>query len=249
MGALSGADIAVLVGGAMVAGFVQGLSGFAFGMVAMSIWVWGVEPQIAAVMTVFGGLTGQLFSAFTVRRGLRLPVLWPFLLGGAVGIPLGVLVLPHLDAVTFKLILGLVLVVCCPAMLFAQRLPRFSGARRVGDGIAGVAGGMMGGIGGFTGVVPSLWSTLRGWDKDLQRSVIQNFNLAALTVTMGAYLATGLVKAPMLPLFGIVAPALLIPSWLGAKLYARLSETGFRRVVLGLLTASGVVMVLSALGR
>jgi uncharacterized membrane protein YfcA len=57
-----------LIVGAMLAGFVQGLSGFAFGMVAMSIWVWGVEPHLAAVMAVFGGLTGQVFSAITARR-------------------------------------------------------------------------------------------------------------------------------------------------------------------------------------
>ncbi|MBX3620840.1 MAG: sulfite exporter TauE/SafE family protein [Rhizobacter sp.] len=244
---MAGVDLGLLVGGAMVAGFVQGLSGFAFSMVAMSIWVWGVEPHVAAVMAVFGGLCGQLFSAITVRRGLSLAVLMPFLLGGAVGIPLGVMVLPHLDAAMFKLILGVLLVVCCPTMLAAQRLPRVAGRARAGDALAGLAGGVMGGIGGFTGVVPSLWSTLRGWGKDQQRSVIQNFNLAALSVTMAAYLATGVVTRPMLPLMAMVAPALLIPSWLGSKLYARLSETGFRRVVLGLLTASGVAMVVSAL--
>jgi len=51
----------------------------------------------------------------------------------------------------------------------------------------------------------------------------------------------------MLPLFALVAPALLIPSLLGARVYMGLSEIGFRRVVLALLTASGVVMVASAL--
>ena len=30
--------------GAVVAGFVQGLSGFAFGLVAMSFWAWALEP-------------------------------------------------------------------------------------------------------------------------------------------------------------------------------------------------------------
>jgi hypothetical protein len=39
-----------MAGGAAIAGLVQGISGFAFAMVAMSIWVWGVEPQLAAVM-------------------------------------------------------------------------------------------------------------------------------------------------------------------------------------------------------
>ena len=32
--------------GAAVAGLVQGISGFAFAMVAMAIWVWGVDPAL-----------------------------------------------------------------------------------------------------------------------------------------------------------------------------------------------------------
>src|SRR5262245_20284725 len=121
--------------GAAVAGFVQGLSGFAFGMVAMSIWVWGVEPRVAAVMTVLGGLSGQLLQAFTVRRGLRLAALAPFLLGAAVGVPLGVALLPHLNNVAlFKLVLGSILVVCCPAMLWAHRMPGFTFGGRYADG-------------------------------------------------------------------------------------------------------------------
>ena len=91
------AELGLLVVGAVVAGFVQGLSGFAFSMVAMSFWVWGLEPRVAAVMAVFGSLTGQLVAAFSVRRGLGLQALAPFLVGGAVGIPSGVMVLPTLS--------------------------------------------------------------------------------------------------------------------------------------------------------
>ena len=75
--------------GAIVAGFVQGLSGFAFGMVAMSFWAWGLEPRLAASLTVFGSLTGQLIAVFSVRRGFSWALLWPFVLGGLAGIPLG----------------------------------------------------------------------------------------------------------------------------------------------------------------
>jgi len=237
----------LLVVGAMVAGFVQGLSGFAFGMVAMSIWVWGVEPHVAAVMVVFGGLTGQLVAAVSSRRGLRMAALWPFVAGALVGIPIGVAVLPLMNPALFKLTLGSLLMVFCPAMLLAQRFPRIQFGGRFADGVAGAAGGVMGGIGGFTGVIPTLWLTLRGFDKELQRSLIQNFNLAALSMTMAAYLATGVVTRDMVPLFALVAPALLIPSLLGARLYVGLSEAGFRRVVLALLTASGVMMVVSSL--
>ena len=79
--------------GAVAAGFVQGLSGFGFGMVAMSFWAWGLEPRLAASLTVFGSLAGQLIAVFSVRRGFSWPLLWPFVLGGLAGIPLGVWVL------------------------------------------------------------------------------------------------------------------------------------------------------------
>ena len=58
-------------------------------------------------------------------------------------------------------------------------------------GTVGLAGGVMGGLGGFTGVLPTLWCTLRRLDKDVQRAIIQNFNLAMLLVTFITYLATG----------------------------------------------------------
>lgn len=243
------AELWLLVIGAVVAGFVQGLSGFAFGMVAMSFWVWGIEPRVAAVMAVFGSLTGQVVAAVSSRRRFRLATLAPFLAGGAVGIPLGIAVLPHLNPDLFKLALGMVLAVFCPIMLVSSSLPRVAAGGRLADGVVGAVGGFMGGIGGFTGVVPTLWCTLRGMAKDEQRAVIQNFNLAALAFTMAGYLASGLVTRDMWPLLPLVAVALLVPSLIGARVYVGLSELAFRRVVLALLSGSGVAMLVAAVPR
>ncbi|SOE51824.1 putative inner membrane protein [plant metagenome] len=232
--------------GAVVAGFVQGLSGFAFGLVAMSLWAWTLDPALAAVLAVFGALTGQVMAAVSVRRPFALARLWPFLLGGWLGVPLGVALLPRLDVDWFKAVLGLLLVIWCPAMLMARRLPAVTAGGRVADGTAGMAGGIMSGIGGFAGALPTLWCTLRGFEKDTQRGLIQNFNLAMLSVTMATYLFQGLVTRPMLPLFAVVGPIVLLTAFLGGKVYIGLSEAAFRRVVLGLLTASGVAMLVSA---
>lgn len=238
--------IVVVALGAVVAGFVQGLSGFAFGLVAMSLWAWTLDPALAAVLAVFGALTGQVMAAVSVRRPFALARLWPFLLGGLLGVPLGVALLPRLDVDWFKAVLGLLLVIWCPAMLMARRLPAVTAGGRVADGTAGMAGGIMSGIGGFAGALPTLWCTLRGFEKDTQRGLIQNFNLAMLSVTMVTYLLQGLVTRPMLPLFAIVGPIVLLTAFLGGKVYIGLSEAAFRRVVLGLLTASGVAMLVAA---
>ena len=66
---------------------------------AMSFWAWGLAPQLAAVLSIFGALTGQVIAAVTVRRGFDIRALLPFVLGGLVGVPLGVWLLPRLDIV------------------------------------------------------------------------------------------------------------------------------------------------------
>jgi len=235
--------------GAVVAGFIQGLTGFAFSLVAMSIWAWAVEPKLAATLAVFGALTGQIIGVFSVRRGFDWKLLLPFLLGGVIGIPIGVALLPLLDANLFKALLGGLLVIWCPVMLAAPQLPHITVGGKPADGIVGMIGGIMSGIGGLAGAVPTLWCSLRGMKKDHQRAVIQNFNLTTLALAMLTYLVTGVVTADMLPFFAIVAPAILIPSLIGARLYIGISEAAFRVIVLGLLTVAGVALLASSLPR
>jgi uncharacterized protein len=232
--------------GAALAGFVQGLSGFGFGLTAMALWAWTLEPRLAASLSVFGALVGQLLAAFTVRRGWDWKALLPFLAGGLAGLPLGLWLLPRLDVPMFKAVLGAFLVIVCPLMFFAGRLPRVRRGGRIGDAFAGAAGGVMGGLGGFTGVGPTLWCTVRGFDKDRQRAIIQNFNLAMQVVTFGSYLATGIIEPRMLPLLAVVAPAVIIPVLVGTRVYLGISEVTFRKLVLGLLSASGVALLVSS---
>ncbi|MBI2305899.1 MAG: sulfite exporter TauE/SafE family protein [Rhodocyclales bacterium] len=233
----------LLLIGAALGGLVQGIAGFAFGMVAMSLWAWGIEPRVATIMAVFGGLFGQALSAVTVRRRAPLAILLPFLAGGLLGVPLGLLALPLLDPVLFRFVLGAILVVFCPAMLLSDRMPKISGGGGAADAAAGVVGGLVCAVGGVPGVASSLWCTLRGYDKELARATIQNFNLAVLAGTFSVLLATGSVSGDMLPLFPLVALALVVPSLIGARIYTGLSAPAFRRVVLSLLLCSGLAML------
>ncbi|HRH28710.1 MAG TPA: sulfite exporter TauE/SafE family protein, partial [Aquabacterium sp.] len=51
-------SLIVIILGAALAGFIQGLSGFGFGLTAMAVWAWALEPRLAAVLAVAGALTG-----------------------------------------------------------------------------------------------------------------------------------------------------------------------------------------------
>ena len=217
-------------------------------MIAMSIWAWGIAPAQAAVLAVFGGLCGQILSAITVRRRWVAADLLPFIAGGLIGVPIGAWLLPQISAGAFRLLLGLILIIGCPLMLATRRHAVIQQGNAAADALAGLAGGLIGGISGMTGIAPAIWSSFRGYDKDRQRALLQNFNLVTLAAAMAAFLYKGMVPVVMLPDLCIVAVALVVPGIVGARIYKTLSEVAFRRVVLILLTLSGMALVFSAAG-
>ena len=57
--------------------------------------------------------------------------------------------------------------------------------------------------------------------------------------------ASGAVDADTVRLFLIGMPVLLAGTWLGLRLYGRVDDAGFRKIVLALLLASGVALMFS----
>jgi uncharacterized membrane protein YfcA len=217
-------------------------------------WAWAIPPEQAGPLVVACSLLGQLLTMGTIRQGFSARRAAPFILGGVAGVPLGAWLLPYIPPDGFRAGLGLLLLVWCPAMLFARDLPqvgRHGGwiGGRGPDAVAGWLGGVMGGLGGMSGPAPTLWCALRGWDKHSQRAVFQAFHTCMHTVTLAAYFFGGLLGPPTFRLFVVAAPAMLVPALLGARLYHRVSDVAFRRAVLLLLLLSGVFLLLRAVLR
>ena len=97
----------------------------------------------------------------------------------------------------------------------------------------------------MSGTVPAIWTQLRGWKRELRRATMQAYNIAMHILVLAAYARTGTLDPGVLRLFALVAPAMLIPSLLGAHLFHRVCESSFERIVLGLLLASGIGMLAS----
>lgn len=242
-------QILIVAAGAAFGGFAQGLSGFAFGLIALSIWVWVLDPTLVAPLIVFGSLAGQFATAGILRRAWKPSLFLPFVVGGVLGVPLGVALLRWVDPLAFKIGVGVLLVLWCPAMLLLRDLPRIAWGGRVADGCVGWIGGLMGGLGGLTGPAPILWVRLRGWDRHTQRAVFQTFNLCMQCLTTIAYASSGVVTHRLLLLLAVTVPTLLIASRIGNRLYYRISDRAFSRVILGLLSVSGIVLIVSSLAR
>ena len=229
--------------GAMAAGFVQGASGFAFSLVAMALWAWTLPPPIAAPLAVFGALLGQAASLASTRDGFDFKRIAPLVIGGALGAPIGVFLLHNADPVRFKLAIGALLTLYGLFGLLARHPPRVKAGGAGLDAFVGVVGGALAGLGGMSEALPPIWARLRGWKRNLERAATPVYAIATLALTLGLYASTGTLDAMAFRLFALVAPAMLIPSYIGARLYRRASEKAFERLVLALLLASGIALL------
>jgi uncharacterized membrane protein YfcA len=172
----------------------------------------------------------------------------PFVAGGLAGVPAGAFLLAHVSPQTFKVAIGLFLICYCSVMLATRARYEISWGGRIADAAIGLGGGVMGGLAGLSGPLPTLWAGLRGWGKDARRAVFQAFNLTILGFAFLSQVAAGIVTSELAGHALVAVPCTMCGVWLGRTIYGRLGDQGFDRIVLVVLLASGVGLIASAAG-
>jgi len=240
--------LVVLSLGALAGGFVSGLAGFGTALMALGIWLYVVPPPTAVALVLICSIVAQTSTMPSVWRSIDFRLIWPFLVGGLAGVPLGTMLVAYADPRIFRLSVGALLLVF-PAALYFHRAPmavNFGG--RLADTAIGFAGGVLGGLAGLSGPIPILWASVRGWGKDARRGVFQIFNWTILSAALCVQAGAGLITWEILWLASLVLPATIGGAWLGARTYHGLSDGNFRDVVLGLLFLSGVALIWNSIG-
>ena len=238
-------DLAIFLVGTFAAAFVTGLAGFAFGIAAAGIWLYALTPAQTSALIVAYGLLVQGYAAWKLRHAIRPHRLAPFIVGSATGIPAGVAALRWISPVHFRIGVGVLLIVFSLYNLVRPKLPEMKAAGRGADAAVGFFNGALGAATGLGGILPTIWSGLRGWPRDEQRAVFQPTAVATFLMTIAAFGGVGIITLDTARLFIIGLPPLVAGSWLGWMLYGKLDEGAFRKVVLVLLLVSGVTLVAS----
>jgi hypothetical protein len=225
-------------------GLTSGLAGFAMGIVVSGMWLHIISPVQTATLIVGYGLLTQGYAIWKLRHALSWRKVTPFIVGGAIGVPIGArLLADYSNPAYLRPGLGLLLVLYS---IYSLTRPAFKLARFgvPADASIGVVNGVVGGLTGLTGIVVTIWCQLRGWTRDEQRSVFQPVNLAVIVMSAVTFSISGVVTVESAKLYLLGLPLMLSGLWLGFKLYGKLDEAAFRKVILLLLLASGLVLIL-----
>ena len=115
------------------------------------------------------------------------------------------------------------------------------------DGVVGFAGGVLGGLAGLSGVLPAVWTDVRGWTKEERRAVVQTFNIAILSLALVSHAVSGLLTRQVAVAAIAALPGTIGGARIGAFIYRRLADHSYQRIIMMLLLISGVVLIWTSL--
>ncbi len=238
-------EIAIILAGAAVGGFVNGLTGFGTALTALPFWLHAVHPVVAAQLAAAASVAGQMRTLHIVWPQISWKVVAPYIVTGLMGVPFGMALLPMIEVRSFKLGIGMILVSYCAFQLISRDRLRIANAGRGADAGIGFVSGVLGGVAGVSGVLPTVWASLRGYSKADKRVLFQTFNTAILGAMLGLYAARGMMTWEFGRALLISLPATLLGAQLGNWFYGRIDTRGFDRLVLALLLLSGLSLIWS----
>lgn len=234
-------EILVIVAIAIFLGFfVQTVVGFAGSLVALPVLLIGLKlPDAIAYISIFYFFS----SAFLVSkewRNIDRKVIWRLTLASVIGVALGIAVLTFSKPLILKKGLGIFILLYVAYVLFGKADLKL-GAK------ANMCFGMLGGF--FSGVF-STGGPL--YVISVQNSVRE---VKAFRATMIGVLA--LVTVVRLPALGIsgalnfhhfkisllILPVFLLAQFLGKKLFLKINEIVFKKILLVLLCLSGFALI------
>src|SRR6185312_13669587 len=97
------AAYALLFLGALAGGFVAGLAGFGTALMALGIWLYVLPPSLAVPLVLICSVVAQSSTLPAMWKSFDLTLVWPFVIGGLFGVPIGTVLVAHADPNVFKL--------------------------------------------------------------------------------------------------------------------------------------------------
>jgi len=239
------ADLLIGASILLLGGVVQGCAGFGLALTTVPVLMLILpHTQVPPILVVLG-LINNLIVLFETRAAVNARLVWPLIVGGAACLPLGAWLLTSLNAATFKIGVGVVVLLAAGALLWGLKLaiaPRWHSLLPVG-----MLSGLLGGSTSLSGPPVILFFANEGKGKQHFRgNLIAYFTLLNVG-SIAVFWAFGLLKREVWLSCAVYLIPLLIGTFIGMWVARRVNERVFRRIVLALIAAIGLALIASNL--
>ena len=206
-----------------VSTFVHSTLGFGQALIAMPLLAMAIELRTATPLVAFVLMTIAAVILLRNWRVVDLSVVWRLVLSSCFGVPVGLLMLKGVPEGTMKVFLG-TLVIVFSLYNLANRYLKIIDLRHVSRGsllacLFGFVAGVLGAAYNTSGVVITIYATLRGWSPDRFRSTLQSYFVFTGLLILASHGLGGLWTPDVLRIYGTSLPLVLVAIFLGGKLH------------------------------
>ena len=92
-----------------------------------------------------------------------------------------------------------------------------------------------------------MYTSLQAWDKDKIKVTLQGFFLISGITVVFLHAVNGLTTLPILKLFSVSVPAMILGTYAGSFVYGKVGEHDYKRIILLLIALLGAFQIYRAL--
>ncbi|MBV5316283.1 MAG: sulfite exporter TauE/SafE family protein [Desulfobulbaceae bacterium] len=225
----------------LLAGLVQGLTGFGGGLVAIPLLCMIMDIKIAVPLSILSGLVITTTMAYELRRLLEWRKILPLLIGSIPGVLVGTVLLKQADPVVINRILGLLLV--CISVFNLTIKPKPVNPPVIWGYIAGFFSGAITASVGAGGPPVIIYTTLHDWKKDEIKSTLTGFFVLNGYITAVVHAFSGMITPGVLGYFASTLFFVLLGTFAGSRISGRINRRTYLRIVYLLLMGLGIMML------
>jgi len=225
----------------LLAGSVQGMTGFGSALVAMPLLSLSIDIKSAVPLCTLNSLVITSFLALRMKKHLDRKKILPLCLAAIPGMLVGVTLLKKVSSANISIGLGVLLIAySCYSLLIKTR------QRKLHPGWSYLAGFSTGAIGAaFSSGGPPviIYASLSDWDKDEIKATLTGFFLFNSAMSATAHAVSGLTTVSVLSSFMYSAPCVLLGTILGSHYYGRIERNVYLKVIFTFLIFMGIMMI------
>ena len=225
----------------LLAGLVQGLTGFGSALVAIPLLSLIMDVKAAVPLCMANGLVITWYLVVRLRAHLDPHKILPLALGSLPGIWLGATWLKSVDSGVIRFWLGALL--AAYALYSLASRPRSLHPAPAWGYVAGFLTGTIGAAFSAGGPPSIIYTTLTGWKKEEIKATLSGFFVLNGMVTVVVHALTGVSSRQTAQAFLVTAPFVLLGTGIGSRLTDRIDGRTYLRLVHGFLIVMGVMLM------
>ncbi len=237
--------VAFALAAVFLAGMTSGLTGFGLALVATPLLILVLPPKVVVPLLALHGTLNNALILYESRKWVDLRRIWPLMLAGIAGVPLGAYLLVVWDVNTLKAFIGTAVALAALAFLLGFR--RQFRRERLAALPIGLVSGLLNGSVGMAGPPVILFFANQGVEKRAFRGNLAAYFVALSVVTVPAYAVGGLVTGQVLAYAALLLPVQALGLFAGTRLVNRVDEALFRRVALAVVGVAGLLALATGL--